>query len=395
MGDNNFLHLARPLAPAAVSSGAPSTAPVSVTIQPQALFSILDHASRRPAEQERVIGTLLGTRSEDGTEVEIRNCYAVPHTETAEQVEVDMDYQKRMLELHLKAAPKEVLIGWYATSSELNTFSALIQNFYSQQGEGTFPHPAVHLTVSTIAGKDVKADTYISAPIGVTAERAADSCLFIPVPHEIKYGEAEKSGLELIAGARDREDRSQLLQTDIEVLERAIEQVLEMLERVSNYVSNVLDEEAEPSSALGQFLMNTLSLAPKVDAESIEKDLYVQMRSPTTPCSQTNFLPQQQPHPRRPPRLLPRQHHPHPNRPLEPTRNGRAHHGRRRRQLECRAQGRQPQGRPPAESAIRSWPRRPAGRAVDPRRIRPTELDEKSKSSLVDSHRKEFVCCYS
>ncbi|EME44538.1 hypothetical protein DOTSEDRAFT_152462 [Dothistroma septosporum NZE10] len=272
MGDNSFLHLARPLAPAAVSSQAPNTAPITVNIQPQALFSILDHASRRPAEQERVIGTLLGSRSEDGTEVEIRNCYAVPHTETAEQVEVDMDYQKRMLELHLKAAPKEVLIGWYATSSELNTFSALIQNFYSQQGEGTFPHPAVHLTVSTIAGQDVKADTYISAPIGVTPERAADSCLFIPVPHEIKYGEAEKSGLELIAGARDREDRSQLLQTDLETLERAIEQVLEMLERVSNYVSNVLDEEAEPSSALGQFLMNTLSLAPKVEAEDIEKD---------------------------------------------------------------------------------------------------------------------------
>jgi len=271
MGDS-FLHLARPLAPAAVSTQTPSTAPVSVTVQPQALFSILDHASRRPADQDRVIGTLLGTRSEDGREVEIRDCYAVPHTETQEQVEVDMDYQKRMLELHLRANPKEVLIGWYATSSELNTFSALIQNFYSQQGEGTFPHPAVHLTVNTIAGQDVEANTYISAPIGVTAERAADSCLFIPVPHEIKYGEAEKSGLELIAGARDRDDRAQLLQTDIETLERAVEHVLEMLERVSVYVSNVLDEEAEPASALGQFLMNTLSLAPKVEPEDIERD---------------------------------------------------------------------------------------------------------------------------
>ncbi|KAI7201612.1 Eukaryotic translation initiation factor 3 subunit, partial [Hortaea werneckii] len=191
----------------------------------------------------------------------------------AEQVEVDMDYQKRMLELHLRASPKEVLLGWYATSGELNTFSALIQNFYSQQGEGTWPYPAVHLTVSTEAGKDVQANTYVSAPIGTTPERAADSCLFVPVPHEIKYGEAEKSGLEVIAGARDREDRSQLLTTDIETLERAIESVLEMLERVSNYVSNVLDEEAEPSSALGQFLLNTLSLQPKVDsAEDIEKD---------------------------------------------------------------------------------------------------------------------------
>ncbi|KAG9805559.1 eukaryotic translation initiation factor-like protein 3 subunit F, partial [Aureobasidium melanogenum] len=171
-----------------------------------------------------------------------------------------------------RANPKEVLLGWYATSSDLNTFSALIQNFYGQQGDGTWPHPAIHLTVSTVPGKDIEAKTYISAPVGVTAERAADSCLFIPVPHEIKYGEAERSGLELVSGAKDREDRSQMLQTDIESLERAIEQVLEMIERVSNYVSNVLDEEAEPSSALGQFLMNTLSLAPKVDPQDIERD---------------------------------------------------------------------------------------------------------------------------
>lgn len=274
MAQDSFLHLARPLGPVQIGTQ-PSTAPLNVSIQPQAIFAILDHSLRRPQDQERVIGTLLGVRSEDGTEVEIRNCYAVPHTETQEQVEVDMDYQKQMLQLHLRANPKEVLLGWYATSSDLNTFSALIQNFYGQQGDGTWPHPAIHLTVSTVPGKDIEAKTYISAPVGVTAERAADSCLFIPVPHEIKYGEAERSGLELVSGAKDREDRSQMLQTDIESLERAIEQVLEMIERVSNYVSNVLDEEAEPSSALGQFLMNTLSLAPKVDPQDIERDLYV------------------------------------------------------------------------------------------------------------------------
>jgi len=269
---DTFLHLARPLGPAPSVGAQPSTAPVNVVVQPQAIFSILDHSLRRPPDQDRVIGTLLGSRSEDGTEITIANCYAVPHTETAEQVEVDMDYQKTMLALHLRANPKEVLVGWYATSSELNTFSALIQNFYGQQGDGTWPFPAVHLTVSTVPGKEVECRTYIRAPIGVTPERAADTALFIPVPYEIKYGEAEKSGLELISGAKDREDRTAGVVTDIEALERAIESVLEMLERVSNYVNNVLDEEAQPSSALGQFLMNTLSLAPKVDPADIERD---------------------------------------------------------------------------------------------------------------------------
>lgn len=185
-----------------------------------------------------------------------------------------MEYQKQMLSLHLKANPKEVLVGWYATSTELNTFSALIQNFYGGQGDGTWPHPAVHLTISTDAGKDIETRTYISAPVGVTAERAADSAAFIQVPHEIRYGEPEKSGLELISGAKDNQDRTAAVLTDIESLERAIEEVLGMLERVSKYVESVLEEETPPSSALGQFLLNALALAPKVDSADIERDLY-------------------------------------------------------------------------------------------------------------------------
>lgn len=205
-------------------------------------------------------------------EVEVRNCFAIPHTETEEQVEVDVEYQKNMLQLQLKANPREVLLGWYTTSLELNNFSALIQNFFASPETGTFPHPAVHLTVSTEAGQEIDARTYISAPVGVNAERAAESCLFIPVPYEIRYSEAEKSGLELISGAKDSASRAAPVVTDIEGLERAIEQTLDLLERVSEYVSSVLDEEREPNNALGQFLMNALSLAPKVDAADIERD---------------------------------------------------------------------------------------------------------------------------
>lgn len=205
-------------------------------------------------------------------EVEVRNCFAIPHTETEEQVEVDVEYQKNMLSLQLKANPREVLLGWYTTSLELNNFSALIQNFFASSETGTFPHPAVHLTVSTEAGAQIDARTYISAPVGVNPERAAESCLFIPVPYEIRYGEAEKSGLELISGAKDNENRAAPVVGDIEGLERAIEHTLDLVERVSEYVSSVLDEEREPNNALGQFLMNALSLAPKADPADMERD---------------------------------------------------------------------------------------------------------------------------
>lgn len=236
-----------------------------------------------------------------------------------------MEYQKQMLALHLKANPKEVLVGWYATSVELNTFSALIQNFYGGHGDGTWPHPAVHLTVGTEPGKEIEARTYISAPVGVTAERAADSAVFIPVPHEIKYGEAEKSGLELIAGAKDNENRTADVLTDIESLERAIEEVLGLLERVSKYVEAVIDEEAPPSSALGQFLLNTLALAPKVEPADIERDLYVHATWETIRFAN---LVQQQPHPGCLSGGISLKYYSNPDRPLQQISNCSSNYGR-------------------------------------------------------------------
>ncbi|KAF4628078.1 hypothetical protein G7Y89_g10069 [Cudoniella acicularis] len=262
----SFIHLARPLAPSVIGVQ-PTTAP--------AVFSILDHAIRRDirdTQSTRVIGALLGVRSEDGMEAEVRNCFAIPHTENEDQVEVDVEYQKNMLALQLKANPREVLLGWYTTSLDLNSFSALIQNFFASPETGTFPHPAIHLTVSTESEKEIEAKAYISAPVGVNAERAAESCLFIPVPYDIRYGEAEKSGLELISGAKDSDNRAAPIVSDIEGLERAVDQAIDLLDRVAEYVSSVLDEEREPSNALGQFLMNALSLAPKVDPQDIERD---------------------------------------------------------------------------------------------------------------------------
>ncbi|EPS43214.1 hypothetical protein H072_2796 [Dactylellina haptotyla CBS 200.50] len=266
MDRESFIHLTKP-----ATVGAITTSPLQVVVCAQALFAILDHSLRRSPDQERVIGTLLGVRSEDGSEIEIRNCFAVGHNESQEQVEVDMDYHKQMYNLHLKANPKEVLVGWYATSPELNTFSALIQNFYASNGDGTYPYPAVHLTVSSNPGKDITCRTYISSSVGVTPDRAADSCLFVPVPYEIKYAETERNALESLSMGRASLERQVNNIVDIHSLEVGIDELLDLLNRVSFYVSQVVSDDALPSVAIGQTLLNSLSLAPKIEASELEK----------------------------------------------------------------------------------------------------------------------------
>ncbi len=97
-----------------------------MTIHPSVIAQILDHHARRPSSAgspppPRVIGTLLGLRTPTahGDEVEVRSCFAVPHSEDDEHIAVDMDYHRGMMELVGKLGGRreaggsgEVIVGW-------------------------------------------------------------------------------------------------------------------------------------------------------------------------------------------------------------------------------------------------------------------------------------------
>ncbi|CBQ67576.1 related to translation initiation factor 3 (47 kDa subunit) [Sporisorium reilianum SRZ2] len=243
--------------PASTGSGVMHSRSVTgVHVHPVALFSILDHYLRRNDGQHRVIGTLLGTRTE--SEIEIKNCFAVPHLEDEEegQVQVDMEYHRSMYELCQKVRPDEVIVGWYATSPELNTYSALIQDFYSRE---TAPHQAVHLTLDTAidsskaSGLGIK--SYISSPLGATPK--AENCVFVPLPTNLLHSTPEHSSLSLLAS----QNISSPL-TDLDALAVSLKQVQSQLDRVLTYVRAVIAGEKEGDKAVGRFLNDTISAVP-------------------------------------------------------------------------------------------------------------------------------------
>jgi translation initiation factor 3 subunit F len=44
----------------------------------------------------------------------VRTAFAVLHSETSEQVAVDMDYHRAMFDLSQRVNPKESIVGWCA-----------------------------------------------------------------------------------------------------------------------------------------------------------------------------------------------------------------------------------------------------------------------------------------
>jgi len=230
----------------------------SVTVHPVALFSILDHYLRRKDEQARVIGTLLGAVSDSG-EVEVRSSFAVPHSENEQQVAIDGDHHRTMYELHHRVNPKEVVVGWYSTGSNLNANSALIQNLYSQE---TTPLQAVHLAIDTgleESGKGAGVKAYISSLVGISPK--PENCVFVPVPVELRFRETEKSGLDLLASASSAAAVPGVTRpiSDLEALEQSIKSVTAMLDRVLSYVRSVLAGEVQGDPAVGKYLLDTFA----------------------------------------------------------------------------------------------------------------------------------------
>ncbi|RKP10342.1 maintenance of mitochondrial structure and function-domain-containing protein [Thamnocephalis sphaerospora] len=237
----------------------------SLSVSPVVLFTVLDHYLRRDSGQRTVVGTLLGVRSEDGRIVEVRSAFPVPFDGKAKKAQLDMDYHRTMFGLHQRVNQKEVVVGWYATGKDIINKAAEIQELYAAE----CPHSPVHLLLDTqLTGDRLGLKAFYSAPVGLAQK--AERSLLTPIPCEIRASDAERSGLDLLAQARGKEDRSASLSSDLDNLERSVHKVQALLSRTIAYVDSVLSGATPMDAAVGRRIMDAVAAVPKIDEASFE-----------------------------------------------------------------------------------------------------------------------------
>ncbi|WWC58990.1 eukaryotic translation initiation factor 3 subunit F [Kwoniella dejecticola CBS 10117] len=230
--------------------------PTLITIHPSVVASILTHHSRKPTEADssnRVIGTLMGSRSENGQEIDVRASFAVPHKEDENQIAVDMPFQQGMMQLLGKTGAKESIVGWYATHPTLNAYSALIQNYFS--GE-TSPHPSIHLTIDTEldpSGKGLGIKGWVSTQLGLSPK--PENCAFLPVPVVIKYAQSERAALDLLTAPAPTPSPSL---PPLPTLSASLNQLSTLIEQALTYVQSVNNGSQQPDAEVGRYLLEGL-----------------------------------------------------------------------------------------------------------------------------------------
>ncbi|KAG6486592.1 hypothetical protein ZIOFF_055170 [Zingiber officinale] len=259
---------------------------VSAKIHAVVLFNICDCYVRRPDQADRVIGTLLGSVS-DGV-VEIKNSYAVPHNESADQVALDVDYHRNMYLSHLKVNPKEVLVGWFSTGFGVSGGSALIHEFYVKElKEAQSSIPPIHLTVDTrFKNGEASIKGYVSSNLSLGDRPLAAQ--FQEISLDLRMIEAERVGcmnldlsslniLHLSCFCKCnlvdilKTTAVDKLPNDLEGMEASMERLYSLLDEIYKYVDDVVEGRVTPNNDIGRFLADTLASVPRMSTAAFDK----------------------------------------------------------------------------------------------------------------------------
>lgn len=282
-----------PLVLGGSSSGSSSSqvhldVPSSVSIHPVALASILDHHLRRPRdsegrEQDRVIGTLMGTRKETG-EIKVLSSFGVPFGEVEGKLLLDTDSLRAQLDIVVRAQPKLSVVGWYATHPDLNSWTPLIHDEYALLTASSTPATSalqtntspIHLTldVRTLAVK-----AYASARLGLSVDTSSNRS-FVPLLTEMALAQSEQSGLEVLTkhsvptirsspasknadtSTSSNNNATPQLVAPLVSLQGMLSEVAKMLDSILSYVKQVNEGSIQGDAKVGRYLLETLASVP-------------------------------------------------------------------------------------------------------------------------------------
>ncbi|KAK1870000.1 hypothetical protein I4F81_012464 [Pyropia yezoensis] len=262
----------------------------AVRVAPVVLLGVVDHYMRRAAGKHRVIGTLLGVFHPHDGSVDVTGSFPVPHDENADEIAVDIEYNRTMVDLHRNVSSAHAIVGWYATGTETDGNSVLIHEFYGRECAAPV-HLLVNADLAAVAtaaaasadaadtssgaangsGKTVAGVPSPAAPrayvssaytIGEVALRSE----FRPVPVAVTPTTPDKVAMDVLFKNRRRLEAAQ-----VDNIQAGLSRLLDLLTVVGRAVDAVVAGEATGDVAAGRFLAETLALMPRVDSHVFDK----------------------------------------------------------------------------------------------------------------------------
>merc|ERR1719217_1694356 len=171
-----------------------------------------------------------------------------------------------MMALHQKVNPRDQVVGWFATGSEIIPASALIHAFYCTK-ESQFKATAVlpgpiHVLVDPSLNQQ---RCSVKGFVNVRTLVAENLLQFHEVPLQVQTSAAEKSGISQLMQAK-----KEAAIDSIDGFTLGLKELLGLFRRIQEYVKAVQDGKVQGNLAVGRGLTAQLCSEPVIATEAIE-----------------------------------------------------------------------------------------------------------------------------
>lgn len=247
-----------------------------VKVHATAAMAVL-HSFMRRGCQKRVIGTVLGLIKEGTSVFEVTDCFEVPYDEksTEFRVVIDQDYHKRMYDFHRRVNKREGIIGWFSTTTAegefINDTTYLFNDFYSKQCRKPILL-VVDTTLSTSAFSIRAFQGKSLAIANATDDSFANVFMELQVKNE--FSPSEASSIYHMLKFQDQKSFSSpeilsTIPTDDLRLKTSLEQLINVIDSLSDYVDRVIDNKEEALPSIGMSLSDAVGILQSLSAEDI------------------------------------------------------------------------------------------------------------------------------
>lgn len=265
---------------------------IRCVIHPSVIFIILDAYLRRDENQTHVIGTLMGSIV-DTNLVEISDCFVDKHSlNEGGFLQIIKDHHETMYELKQKIRPRDQVVGWFCSGSELSELSCAVHGWFKEFNSISkfYPHAPlnepIHLLVdASLESGSISIKSFVQLPINLVKDYFVHfhEIQTELLPCNVERAEVAKTENELtetkhVAAYNRGANRGLHKQANKKMNTSTVSltKLLIVLKHCKAYIQDIIDRKKKGNITVGRYLHKILSndaFIPLENYDTLNQDM--------------------------------------------------------------------------------------------------------------------------